>query len=103
MSKEKSLLDQDDERRRLEVESRQETERWEEHNRRKKQNQRKEDNNNRREEEKEKQERRKKAFVSRVRQRSGGVIGLVNNTSRSVTFTSTRFLMERSQVLDEEI
>ena len=65
--------------------------------------QRKEENNNRREKEKEKQERRKKAFVSRVRQRSGGVIGLVNNTARSVTFTSTRFLMERSQVLDEEI
>ena len=41
--------------------------------------------------------------MSRVRQRSGGVIGLVNNTARSVTFTSTRFLMERSQVLDEEI
>ena len=66
-----------------------------------KQNQRKEDN--RREEEKEKQERRKKAFVSRVRQRKGGVIGLVNNSARSVTFTSTRFLMERSQVLDQEI
>ena len=115
----KTLLVQDDERRRLEVEARQEKERWEEHrreehkgreehNRREEHSRRKEHNNReehtRREEhskrEKEKQQRRKDAFVRYVRQRSGGVIGLINNTGRKITFTSTRFLMERSQVLE---
>ena len=111
---EKQWFAQDNERRRLEVEARQDTERWEQHNRRKAENHRKEENqreeqnqrkmkiqrkeDNRREEEKDRQERRKKAFVSRVRQRSGGMIGLLNNTGKSITFTSTRFLMERSQV-----
>ena len=107
------MLVQDDERRRLEVEGRQEKERWEEHRReehkgREEHNRRKEHNSReehtRREEhskrEKEKQQRRKDAFVRYVRQRSGGVIGLINNTARNITFTSTRFLMERSQVLE---
>ena len=106
------VCQQDNERRRLEVEARQDTQHWEQHNRRKAENHRKEENqreeqnqrkmktkeDKRREEEKDREERQKKAFVSRVRQRSGGVIGLLNNTDRRITFTSTRFLMERSQV-----
>ena len=87
-------LAQDDERRRLEVEARQEKEKREEQNRRKEHDRTEEQREN-----DEKQGRRKKAFVMCVKHRSGGVIGLINNTGRSITFKSTRFLMKRSQVL----
>ena len=91
----------------MEVEGRQEKERWEEHRREehkgRDEHRRRKEHSNREEHskrEKEKQQRRKDAFVRYVRQRSGGVIGLINNTARNITFTSTRFLIERSQVLE---
>ena len=48
--------------------------------------------------EKENQKRLNEAFVRSVRQSGGGIIGLINNTDRDVTFTSKRFLLPRCQV-----
>ena len=43
--------------------------------------------------------RQQSEFVKNVRTTGGGMIGLVNNTGREITFTSLRLLMERSQVV----
>ena len=83
---------------RQEKEKREEQIRREEYSRKEEHNRREEQNRTEEERENETQRCRKKAFVRRVRQRGGGVIGLINNTARSITFTSTRFLMGRSQV-----
>ena len=69
-----------------EVETKQEKQRWEEHN------------NREEKKEKESQRWRKEAFVRFVRQQGEGRIGLMNNTARSIKFTSVRFLLRRSQV-----
>ena len=50
--------------------------------------------------EKDNKKRRNEAFVRSVRQSGGGIIGLINNTDRDVTFTSKRFLLPRCQVFD---
>ena len=71
---------------RRKVEKKQEKQRWEEHN------------NREEKKEKESQRWRKEAFVRFVRQQGEGRIGLMNNTARSIKFTSVRFLLRRSQV-----